>query len=121
MGLGDIHGRVVTEEADQEVEVVPTCTSLPISTTWAQVRDVVTGDGQGWKGIQEVLVTSHLPFQVHPPPYSTHMDSIIQAPLPSDYYVGHPGKHQQHIRVREESIFQGISSPTPSSVSAPWF
>lgn len=49
VGVGDIHGRVVTEEADQEVEVVPTCPSLPISTTWAQVRHVVTGeaDGQG--------------------------------------------------------------------------
>lgn len=64
-----------------------------------------------------MLVIFHLPFQVHPPTYSARMDSITQAPLPSDYYVGHPGKHQRHNRIGEEGIVQSIS-PTPSSVSA---
>lgn len=42
-------------------------------------------EGQGWKGIKSVLVIFHLPFQVHPLSFSTHMNSIIRAPLLSDF------------------------------------
>ena len=60
---------------------LPPFFSEPVSATGTKVHNVVTdeAEGQGSKGIKEVLVISHFPVQAHPLPYST------QAPLPSEF------------------------------------
>lgn len=120
VGLGDIHGRAVTEEAYQEVEVVPTRTTLPVSTTWAQVRDVVTEEAEG-QGGRETRKCWSKPI-LHPTPPTWTASPRLPCPLTTMWSPREaPATHQRGISLSVPALCQhrGSAATVPSATPMP--